>query len=86
MTEDFPKASDQLPEEQHPETVPDDVPEAGEGAAREASGAAAERQAGGERRDTHDEEINRLGYRDTDEERVYSERGDQTEDLESEEP
>jgi hypothetical protein len=38
---EIPKQSDQLPEEAPPEQVPDDVGEAGEGAAREAGGKAA---------------------------------------------
>jgi hypothetical protein len=63
MTE-TPKQSDQLPEEAPAEQVPDDVPAAGEGAARESS----ERQA---------EQTNRLGYRDADEQAAYDEAGDQ---------
>lgn len=53
-----PKQSDQLPEEGPPEQVPDDVPEAGEGAARESG-----------RR--HARDATDLGYRDTEEERAY---------------
>ena len=40
-----PKQADQLPEEGPAEAVPDDVPEAGEGAAREASQQRAHEQA-----------------------------------------
>jgi len=61
MTE-TPKQSDQLPEEGPAETVPDDVPEAGEGAAREA----AEGQA---RRAGQDQE--EIGYRENAEEDAY---------------
>jgi hypothetical protein len=59
MTE-TPKQSDQLPEEGPAEQVPDDVPEAGEGAARES----------GQR---HAQEADRLGYDDEQEQRAYQE-------------
>lgn len=62
-----PKQSDQLPEEAPAEQVPDDVPEAGEGAARE-SGERAARDA--QERDTSD-----LGYRDSDEADAYEREG-----------
>jgi hypothetical protein len=53
-----PKQSDQLPEEAPAEQVPDDVPGAEEGAARESG----RRQAA---------DANRLGYRDSDEQDAY---------------
>lgn len=61
MTE-TPKQSDQLPEEGPAETVPDDVPGADEGAARESG----ERQARREGQDQDD-----IGYRENAEEDAY---------------
>jgi hypothetical protein len=61
---DTPKQSDQLPEEAPVEQVPDDVPGAGEGAARESG----RRQAA---------DANKLGYRDSDEQEAYEHAGDQ---------
>lgn len=60
MTE-TPKQSDQMPEEAPAEQVPDDVPEAEEGAARESARRHAEEQ----------EQTTSLGYRGTDEQRAY---------------
>lgn len=62
MTE-TPKQSDQLPEEGPAEQVPDDVGEAGEGAARESSGEHAREQ-------SHDPATER-GYRDEPEQQAY---------------
>ncbi len=68
MTE-TPKQSDQLPEEGPAEQVPDDVPEAGEGAARESARSHAERGDDG-------------GYRDDEEQRAYErERADAGKDA-----
>ncbi|MBB4663600.1 hypothetical protein [Conexibacter arvalis] len=61
MTE-TPKQSDQMPEEAPAEQVPDDVPEAGEGAARESA------QAHAKRAGQDQEEI---GYRENAEEDAY---------------
>jgi len=68
MTES-PKQSDQLPEEGPAEQVPDDVSEAGEGAARESARAHAERAGSAEEAP---------GYRDDEEQRAYErERADE---------
>ncbi len=67
MTEP-PKQSDQLPEEAPAEQVPDDVPEADEGAARES----------GRRHASEQEQATSLGHRGTDEQRAY-ERADDDE-------
>jgi hypothetical protein len=64
MTE-TPKQSDQLPEEAPGEQVPDDVAEAGEGAARESAQESAREEA---------ESTSERGYRDDEEQEAY-ERG-----------
>jgi hypothetical protein len=71
MTDETPKQSDQLPEEGPAEQVPDDVPEAGEGAARES----------GER---HAQDADRLGYDDEAEQRAYQDAGAAGDDEEDE--
>ena len=64
MTE-TPKQSDQLPEEGPPEQIPDDVGDAGEGAARESASDDARQEA---------ERTSDAGYRGDDEQEAY-ERG-----------
>jgi hypothetical protein len=66
MMDETPKQSDQLPEEGPAGQVPDDVPAAGEGAAREASRENAKGAAG----DQADRASER-GYRDDEEQEAY---------------
>jgi hypothetical protein len=66
MTEETPKQSDQLPEEAPAEQVPDDVPEADEGAAREAGREQAHDAGGGEA-----ERTSERGYREDEEQQAY---------------
>jgi hypothetical protein len=68
MSDTTPKSSDQMPEEAPAEQVPDDVPEAQEGAARESGGAHA-REA--------ETDTSPLGHRGTGEQRAYERADDE---------